>query len=106
MRIALIMTTYNRPDALDVVLDSIKNQTILPDEILIADDGSGNDTTNAIEHWKEDSTIGSKIRHIWQPDEGFRPGAIRNKAIAKSTCDYIIMIDGDMMLHPKFIEGS
>ncbi len=41
MRIALIMTTYNRPDALDVVLDSIKNQTILPDEILIADDGSG-----------------------------------------------------------------
>lgn len=104
MRIALIMTTYNRPDALDVVLDSIKNQTILPDEILIADDGSGNDTTNAIEHWKEDSTIGSKIRHIWQPDEGFRPGAIRNKAIAKSTCDYIIMIDGDMMLHPKFIE--
>ena len=101
---ALVITTYNRPDALDVVLESVKAQTIYPDEILIADDGSGKETEELINSWKKDKTIGHLIRHIWQPDEGFRPGAIRNKSIAASTCDYIILIDGDMMLHKKFIE--
>lgn len=104
MKTALIITTYNRPDALDVVLDSVRHQTIFPDEILIADDGSGKETADLIAEWKNDSEIGKLIRHIWQPDDGFRPGAIRNKAIAASNSEYIIQIDGDMMLHSKFIE--
>lgn len=104
MTTALVITTYNRPDALDVVLDSVRLQTVPPDEILIADDGSGQETADLIAQWKSDPEIGRLIQHVWQEDDGFRPGAIRNKAIAASKCDYIIQIDGDMMLHAKFIE--
>ena len=101
---ALVITTYNRPDALAVILDSVRAQTMLPDEILIADDGSGAETAELIKNWMNDDRIGHLIRHIWQPDEGFRPGAIRNRAIAAAKSEYIIQIDGDMMLHPRFIE--
>lgn len=104
MRISLIITTYNRPDALNIVLDSVRNQTVLPDEIIIADDGSGKATADMIELWRKDPRIGSLITHLWQPDDGFRLSAIRNKAIAASDGDYIIMIDGDIMLHRRFIE--
>lgn len=100
----LVITTYNRPDALDMVLESVKCQTMLPDEILIADDGSGKETENLVNRWKNDETIGHLIRHIWQPDEGFRLSAIRNRAIAATDKDYIIQIDGDIILHRRFIE--
>lgn len=101
---SLIITTYNRPDALNIVLHSVRNQTVLPHEIIIADDGSGKATADMIEHWSKDQRIGQLIKHVWQPDDGFKLSAIRNKAIAASNGEYIIMVDGDMMLHRRFIE--
>lgn len=101
---ALVITTYNRPDALDIVLESVKSQTVMPDEIIIADDGSGKETEELVGRWKHDETIGHLIRHVWQPDEGFKLSAIRNRAIVAAKSEYIIQIDGDIMLHPRFIE--
>jgi len=102
MRVSLIITTYNRPDALNLVLKSVNSQSKQPDEIIIADDGSGNTTKSCIEDFKKKSSL--KVIHSWQEDRGFRVARSRNKAIAKTNFEYIILIDGDVMLHKKFIE--
>ena len=80
---------------------SIFNQSVLPDEILIADDGSGEETRKLIEQLKRESPV--PVRHVWHPDRGFRVGAIRNKAIHQAHGDYIIQIDGDIVVHPNFV---
>jgi glycosyltransferase involved in cell wall biosynthesis len=102
MAVSLIVTTYNRPDALRLVLLSALDQTTAPDEIIIADDGSSSDTRDLIEEFRWACAI--PIHHSWQEDEGFRAAMSRNKAIAKAKYSYVIVIDGDMILHPKFIE--
>ena len=102
MTVSLIVTTYNWPEALDLVLKSALNQSILPDEIIIADDGSEEETRNLIEQMADMNTV--PIFHAWQPDTGFRAAMARNRAIAMAKSEYIIMIDGDMVLHPDFIQ--
>jgi glycosyltransferase involved in cell wall biosynthesis len=102
MKLTLIITTYNRPDSLELVLKSVENQKIIPEEVIIADDGSNNKTKNLIKRINKDSKV--NFIHSWQRDDGFRAARSRNKAILKSTGDYIILIDGDMILHPSFIK--
>lgn len=103
MKTTLIISTYNRPDALAVCLDSIRYQTILPDEVIIGDDGSTFETKETIERFTQD--FPTSIVHIWQEDKGFRLAMMRNKSVAKATGDYIIEIDGDVFLHPRFVES-
>jgi len=68
MRVSLIITTYNRVDALSLVLRSVENQTVLPKEVIIADDGSGSDTKEAISVFQKTSNL--NIIHSWQKDKG------------------------------------
>jgi len=98
---ALIITTYNRPEALELVLESVLLQSQTPDEVLIADDGSTELTSILVKKYKNKI---NNLQHVWQEDTGFRLSAIRNKAIAKSCCDYLIVIDGDMVLHKDFVK--
>ena len=102
MKTALLISTYNWPEALELVLNSVEKQSVLPDEILIADDGSDNYTKEVIEKFVIRSKV--PVLHIWQEDQGFRKAKILNKAVSRSTADYIIQIDGDIILHPYFIE--
>ena len=99
---SLIISTYNREDALEMVLLSVLNQSELPDEVIIADDGSQNDTRELIERYQ--AKFATKLVHCWHEDLGFRAGQIRNKAIAMATQDYVISVDGDMVLHEDFIK--
>lgn len=98
---SLIISTYNWPQALNLCLLSVKNQIVLPDEVIIADDGSGEETRALIEKFQLVFPV--PLKHVWHPDEGFQLSRIRNRAIAAATKDYIIQIDGDLILHPKFI---
>ncbi|MCV3527625.1 glycosyltransferase [Campylobacter lari] len=98
---ALIITTYNQKERLALVLDSVKNLEPLPDEVLIADDGSKEDTAKLIQAYQKDFPC--KLEHIWQEDKGFRLSEIRNKAIKASKSEYIIVIDGDMVLEKSFV---
>jgi glycosyltransferase involved in cell wall biosynthesis len=98
---SLFISTYNWPEALNLCLLSIRKQRILPDEVVIADDGSTEETRKLIEKHQLDFPV--PLLHVWQPDEGFQLARIRNKAIAASTNKYIIQIDGDLILHPSFI---
>lgn len=99
---SVIISTYNRPHYLSKVLDGFLHQTLPPDEIIIADDGSKDDTKELIEEYKRKSKI--PIIHVWHEDDGFRLAQIRNKAIAKSTGDYIIFCDDDSIPDIHFVE--
>ena len=101
MKTTLIITTYNWPAALKTVLLSILTQQHLPDEIIIADDGSNEETAILIALLRPQFTM--PIIHSWQEDKGFRLSRSRNKAIALASHDYIILIDGDMVLDKHFI---
>lgn len=99
---SLIVTTYNQKERLALVLDSIKCLNPLPKEVLIADDGSKSNTRELIESYKKDFPC--EIYHIWQEDNGFQLSKIRNEAIKKAKGEYIIIIDGDMILDSRFIK--
>lgn len=99
---SLIITTYNWHQALELVLESVKGQIVFPSEVIIADDGSNNSTTELIKRIKKDFPV--PINHVWQEDNGFRKSIILNKAIAHGKGDYIIQIDGDIILHKNFIQ--
>ena len=102
MRVSLIIATYNWPESLILALRSIEKQTIVPEEVIIADDGSTAETKEIIDKFQKDSDL--NIIHSWQEDKGFRVAQSRNKAIVKSSGDYIILVDGDMILHRKFVQ--
>jgi glycosyltransferase involved in cell wall biosynthesis len=101
VRTALVVSTYERPDALAAVLDTVTRQRAAPDEIVIADDGSGSATRDVITNFTRRSPV--PVRAVSQPHEGFRLTRLRNIAIAAATSDYLIFIDGDMLLHEAFV---
>lgn len=100
--VSVIVTTYNRPRALDLVLSSLTNQKNLPFEILIADDGSSEETKNVIDLWKKKSNV--PILHYWHADLGFRAAEVRNKAAIQAKGNYLIFLDGDCLVFHDFIE--
>ena len=99
MKTELIITTYNSPKALNLVLLALHAQTRLPDSIAIADDGSGPETQAVLD--KHQTHL--PLRHVWHPDTGFGKNEILNKAIASSDADLLIFIDGDCLASPGFI---
>src|ERR1700712_1648813 len=98
----ILISTYNWPRALESILLSILGQSRLPDRILIADDGSGYETQMLIDKYRRYFNI--PVEHIWQEDKGFRKTLILNKAMKYASSDYIIQIDGDIILHRNFIK--
>jgi hypothetical protein len=99
---SLIITTYNWKEALELVLLSVLNQKKLPEEVIIADDGSNNNTKLLINKFQK--TFPVPLIHIWHEDKGFRRSSILNLAISKSKGDYIIQLDGDCITHPFFVK--
>lgn len=102
MKAALLIATYNWAESLELVLKSALLQTQLPNEILIADDGSFDATKIVVEEFQKKNII--PIHYFSQEDKGFRKAKILNKAIAKTDADYIIQVDGDCIMHEKFVE--
>ena len=101
MNIAVIVTTYNRPDVLTLVLEGYLSQNDKGFELIVADDGSTTETEKVITYYQKKNVI--KICHVWQEDKGFRAAAIRNRAIAETSADYVIFSDGDCVPLPDFV---
>jgi glycosyltransferase involved in cell wall biosynthesis len=99
--ISVIVTTYNREDALDLALRALARQIDRNFEVLVADDGSGPATAAVIAGWKDD--LGVPVTHVWQENRGFRAGEIRNRAIAASRGQYCVFLDGDCLARPDFV---
>jgi glycosyltransferase involved in cell wall biosynthesis len=101
MRLSLIISTYNAPEALSKVFLGLVLQKNRPDEILIADDGSTESTRELIDLWR--SKVPAPVHHLWHPDNGFLKTTILNKSVAAATGEYLVFTDGDCVLHPWFI---
>ena len=101
MRTAVIVTTYNRPDALAAVLEAYLAQTGATFELLVADDGSTAETRETVERYATRASF--SLRHVWQEDHGFRAAAARNRALAATAADYIIFTDGDCIPRRDFV---
>jgi glycosyltransferase involved in cell wall biosynthesis len=93
MRVSVIITTYNQPDWLELVLWGFQAQTAGDFEVLVADDGSGEPTVERIERLRPH--LHYPLHHVWQPDEGFRKCTILNAAIARAGTEYLLFTDGD-----------
>ncbi len=100
--ISLILSTYNKPEFLDKVLTGYSHQSFKNFEIIIADDGSTKDTKDLVQQFNK--LIPQNIYHEWQEDNGFRKCKILNKAITKSSNEYLVFTDGDCIPSRKFLE--
>ncbi|MCI1474135.1 MAG: glycosyltransferase family 2 protein [Prevotella sp.] len=101
IKVSLVISTYNWKEALYLSLLSVSRQTLLPYEVIIADDGSRQDTTEMINQIKPHLPF--RLKHIWQEDKGFRKTIVLNKAFAVCEGNYIVQIDGDIILNRHFI---
>jgi glycosyltransferase involved in cell wall biosynthesis len=100
--ISVIISTYNSPVWLQKVLWGYNTQTYRNFEMVIADDGSSEDTFQLIEEMKKE--VFYPIIHVWHEDNGFQKSQILNKATLACTTDYIMMSDGDCIPRPDFVE--
>lgn len=99
-KISIIISVYKNVKALRLVLDSIINQSLKIDEIIISEDGNSTEMFNFISKLQIDNLI-----HLTQDDLGWRKNKALNNSIKKSSSEYLIFIDGDVVLHKRFVEG-
>lgn len=99
---SVIISTYNQPEWLALVLHSYSIQTITNFEIIIADDGSDNRTKSVMEQFSVKTEL--HVIHVWQEDDGFQKTKILNKAIVASNSNYLIFTDGDCIARKDFVE--
>lgn len=98
--VAVVISTYNRPKALHLLLFALSTQTRMPNEIFIADDGSDERTEKVIKNWIEK---GLPITHCWHDDRGYRKTIVMNQALSKVKSTYVIFLDGDCVPRDSFV---
>jgi glycosyltransferase involved in cell wall biosynthesis len=99
--ISIIVSTYNREDALGVVLRALSRQSDRNFEIVVADDGSGPATARVVREWTARMAV--PIKHVWHEDRGFRLAEIRNRGIRASAGAYVVFLDGDCIARADFV---
>lgn len=100
--VSLIISFYNKIELLEYIFIALERQTCKNFEVIVADDGSNEETIAKLNELKKKYPF--PIKHVWHEDKGWRKNAILNKAVTASECDYLIFIDGDCIPHPKFIQ--
>lgn len=105
MKLSIIVSTYNRPDALNAVLQGLALQVGATDwEVIVADDGSRTDTQTLVNQWQ--TQFPCPLRHVWHEDTGFRLAAIRNRSAALAQGEFLVFLDGDCIPMPDFVTQS
>jgi glycosyltransferase involved in cell wall biosynthesis len=99
--VSVIVTTYDREDALTAVLAALSRQSERRFEVVVADDGSGPATAAVVDGWQ--ARLGVPLGHVWHPHRGFRAAEIRNRAIVACRGDYCVFLDGDCIVPPGFL---
>lgn len=101
-RISVVLATYEEPALLDTTLRALCEQEARRGfEVVIADDGSGDSVAEVVERWEPQL----RIRHVWQPDEGFRKARALNCAALSSTGDYLVFLDADCVPRQGFLDS-
>jgi glycosyltransferase involved in cell wall biosynthesis len=99
--LSLVIAVYNAVRYLEYVLAALERQTMMEFEVIIADDGSGDEMKALIDRTKANASF--PIQHLWQEDIGFRKNMMLNKAINAAQTEYLVFIDGDCLPHHKFL---
>lgn len=102
MRTSVVVCTYEAPRELDLVLASLARQSRAPDEVLVADDGSGEPTRRVVDEWR--ARLAFPLVHVRQADVGYRKARIANEAVRRSIGDHLLMLDGDSFPHRAWVE--
>lgn len=102
--VSVVITTFNWPESLVACVLCLLHQRVLPRQIVVADDGSGESTQRAV-HWLQGACAsrGVELKHVWHPDQGYRRAAILNRAFNVVTQPYVIQMDCDCLAEPHFI---
>ncbi len=100
--VSVIIAVYEQSNVLKLVLESLLKQSDQDFEVVIADDGSSSSIIQVVEEYN--SLFKVPINHVWHKDDGFRKTIIANKAVIAASQEYLIFIDGDCLLHPRFVE--
>jgi len=101
--VELILSTYENPRSLALCLESVARQEVRCESICVADDGSGAATKAVVEAFAG-SHPDLHVRHVWHEDRGFQKCSILNKAIATTRAEFLVFIDGDVLIHPCFVK--
>ena len=104
MKISLIISVYKNTSFLQAVLDSLRHQTMLPDEVIISEDGNSREMREFMEGYDKGG-MQVNLVHLTQEDRGWQKNQALNRAIVAATGDYLIFIDGDCVLHSRFIQN-
>ena len=109
-QVAVVVTTYNRPTALAWTLAALAQQSVSPEQVVVADDGSGSQTQQVVQAWQsyyQAHLPQTQLHHAWQPDQGFRAAAARNlgvqQAVNHGQPDLLIFLDGDCIAPKGFV---
>jgi glycosyltransferase involved in cell wall biosynthesis len=102
MRVSVIVSTYNQPQALELSLWGFAAQGRREFEVVVADDGSRPETAALLDRMRAEA--GLDITHVWHADRGFRKTEILNRAILRAAGDYLIFTDGDCVPRADFVD--
>jgi glycosyltransferase involved in cell wall biosynthesis len=100
--LSLVIAVFQRPRILELVLQSLEDQTWSDFEVVLADDGSDETVAEVARNWSARRTY--PLRHVWQERHGFRKTMIVNRAVQESAGDHLVFIDADCILHHRFLE--
>ena len=98
---SVVLATFNQPRLLELALAGYVRQRARDFELVIADDGSGDETRRVIERWR--GRLEVPLTHVWQPDDGFRKARALNGAVLETRGARLVFSDGDCVPHPDFV---
>ena len=101
--LSVVVATYEWPEALDLVLRALSEQSDDRFELVVADDGSGPATRGVVQAWQ--AVLGRRLVYSWQPDVGYRRARSLNLAALNTEASYLVFIDGDCLPRRRFIEA-
>jgi glycosyltransferase involved in cell wall biosynthesis len=99
--LSVVVVTYEWPKALDAALAALADERDDKVEVIVADDGSGEETRSVVERWRE--TFGDALRHVRQDDEGWRQSRARNLGALEARGDFLAFLDGDCLARKGFV---
>lgn len=104
MKCSIIISVYKDTDSLDLILESLSKQTLVPNEVIVSEDGNSKEMAEYI-NVSRAKYINLDITHLFQEDIGWRKNIALNRAIVASKYEYLIFIDGDCVPFDDFIEN-
>jgi glycosyltransferase involved in cell wall biosynthesis len=99
--LSVVVATYEWPSALDIVLRALSEQRGAPFDVVVADDGSGDETAAVVRRWQSRF----ELEHVWQPNDRFRKARLLNRAALAARGDYLVFLDGDCVPRIGYAEA-